>query len=818
MNQPADVSLIPVSPWDGLTNGTHFDSAKILSCRGTGAIAGVVCRQPDDPGFPRSVLPMHFSCSLKKLRLSSIAQHEPIQMNKYLPLCVPAFCLAVFAFNPWAQAQTVSPKPLPDSRFGNWLYQKPNAALWTGATNNGTLVFSASEPPGDFCTLTLFAGATAEADFSQQFSAAVSADQQAKGTVQIEADSGPKSSKAAEGFDVINRSLRSVTSALHTYHMYLGGHGGDRFELAAFQTTSEQSWKQYGPQASQFLLSLKLANSLPADQVAKLLGQPTSADAPALPGFDTPAPIAAAPAPVPAPTPPPAAPDAPSIAPIPLPAPPTAAPVPDAPAAIPVAQAPTTIPDVPLEKSPIVNNDAVVDKTGKSVNGIKLSQHDMVIATPCIVAAADGVIHVAFVEQHPNTYTYAVYYRSSSDNGKTWSAAKNMSEDMTDISVGRTLLLVDARNRVYVIWRAGLKQYASAGADAGSSGCCNLLYRVLENGRWSKILFAQPPASAATQDDGALSFFAAIDAVGRAQVVWNSPPAKWHPELTSGDPNGTYHPAFPYIGDGLVFQATLDGATATPPHEVFLSPINGKREDSMGTYCDGLDTINGYVDSTGAPHFVAEITRSHDGSLGGKSTYEVVENGQVGPIISLPYLSFHASRDVPILLLDASGRKHVIAMYYGGENPNIRDYLVGSDDEPTIIRATPNGKGTVDGFQAYQGPGGRMIAIMQMNDTGERATGETYVSTSTGNGWTKPVNVTNNAGRRSFASKQTGSQSNVAIETSCYPGQAAATYDREGHLLLLMINNEYSLFGSTAFGVEIAGGSSSTPTLQFLRF
>jgi len=135
---------------------------------------------------------MHFSCSLKKLRLSSIAQHEPIQMNKHLPLCVPAFCLAVFAFNPLAQAQPVSPKPVPDSRFGNWLYKKPDAALWTATTNNGALVFAASEPPGDFCTLTLFAGAPADADFSQQFSAAVTADQQAKGTVQIEADSGRK--------------------------------------------------------------------------------------------------------------------------------------------------------------------------------------------------------------------------------------------------------------------------------------------------------------------------------------------------------------------------------------------------------------------------------------------------------------------------------------------------------------------------------------------------------------------------------------------------------------------------------------------------
>jgi len=110
------------------------------------------------------------------------------------------------------------------------------------------------------------------------------------------------------------------------------------------------------------------------------------------------------------------------------------------------------------------------------------------------------------------------------------------------------------------------------------------------------------------------------------------------------------------------------------------------------------------------------------------------------------------------------------------------------------------------------------VVIMQMNDTGERGSGDTFVSESTGKGWSAPVNVTNNDGRRSFASKQTSSQSNVAVAKSYSPGPATAAYDRDGHLLLLMVNNENGLFASTAFGVELAGGSTSTPTLQFLRF
>ena len=189
----------------------------------------------------------------------------------------------------------------------------------------------------------------------------------------------------------------------------------------------------------------------------------------------------------------------------------------------------------------------------------------------------------------------------------------------------------------------------------------------------------------------------------------------------------------------------------------------------------------------------------------------------MGPTVDLPDLSFHAARDVPTLLVDAAGRRHLVVLYPAGERPNIRDYLIGSDDEPVIIRATASIKGTLNGFQAYQGPGGQMIAVMQMNDTGEKSTGETYVSISQGNGWSTPVNVTNNAGRQSFVSKQSGN-SGVVILKSYYPGAAAATLDRKGHLLLLMINNEYGLFASTSFGFELAGGNSSTPTLQFLRF
>ncbi|MDB5296878.1 MAG: hypothetical protein JWO31_2861, partial [Phycisphaerales bacterium] len=96
--------------------------------------------------------------------------------------------------------------------------------------------------------------------------------------------------------------------------------------------------------------------------------------------------------------------------------------------------------------------------------------------------------------------------------------------------------------------------------------------------------------------------------------------------------------------------------------------------------------------------------------------------------------------------------------------------------------------------------------------------GDLFFSTSSvGGKLSTPVNVTNNAFRRTFAALQTGFASNVEVSKTFYPGPAAAAFDKDGHLLLLMIQNERGLFGGQV-GLGSFGGSSTTPTMQFLRF
>ena len=462
--------------------------------------------------------------------------------------------------------------------------------------------------------------------------------------------------------------------------------------------------------------------------------------------------------------------------------------------------APINVPLRPLDQSTLVVKAAdgtpiVANKNGSGIDGIKLSQHDVAIVSPSMAVAPDGTIHVAFVEKHRTTFANAIYHRFSTDGGKTWTEAKNFSEDMPNLEVGRCQVLADARNRVYVIWGTWV-----------AMGRSNMWFRELESGKWSKA----KPVSENPQDNAARSFFAAVDAAGRAQVIWNVDPNERHPELQHSVG----------VGDGLVLQCALDGAIAGQPREVFL-PVIGTVSPSgrVPPSCDNLDTLNGYFDSAGVAHFVAAVTGTMYGANPHPPDYELMENGKTGQIIKLPDLSFHASKAIPTLLLDAKGKQHVIALYLAGEHPNIRDYLLGSEDEPTVIRAAVGLNGAIDGFQACQGPGGRMVAIMQMNDTGERGAEDNFISMSTGDGkWSVPVNVTDNAGRKTYVSRDTTVASQVSRETGCAPGPGVVAFDRDGHMLLLSIKEEYGIVHSTAFGVNLAGGGHITPTLRFLKF
>jgi hypothetical protein len=485
--------------------------------------------------------------------------------------------------------------------------------------------------------------------------------------------------------------------------------------------------------------------------------------------------------------------------------------------AIPESQTSAGPAPVPLENSAIVGMNAqgvlaVAMKNGKPLEGVKLSRHDSYIISPGIAVSREGAIHIAFVERHSQSpYEDNVYHRSSADGGKNWSEAKNLSEVMPGFIVGNCQVAVDVAGNAYVIWRTSVKENYPVDRDAHARPNNHLVYRVLSNGKWSGKAVAIHPNY--PENDGVASWFACTDPAGKVHVIWNMRPDSLHPEAM------TKYGKSPCIGAGMIMEAVLNDTDPGTPREIYHTKIT---EDT--TYhspgCDDLDTIDGYVDAARQVHLIAHVSYAGVGPTDPNHRIHLIEGGVQTLAVNLPNKSFNIWRYPPRLLLDATGRRHIIAMYEAGEQPSIRDYLIGSADEPSIIRAAKEVKGKLIGFQASQGSHGRMVALMEMNDTGNNTDDELYISTSDGGSWTPPVNVTNNTGRKNFFSRDTSiaGASHVASASYWFPGPAAAAYAQDGHLALLYISNQLSVVQSVSLGWTLAGGSSRKPNLLFLRF
>lgn len=471
----------------------------------------------------------------------------------------------------------------------------------------------------------------------------------------------------------------------------------------------------------------------------------------------------------------------------------------------------------PIEASPsVAKNDAgdpvLMEKTGKPIDGVPLSKHNSDIFSPSIAVGRDGTIHVAFCEkQAVMPYAYFVYYRSSTDGGATWSDAKNLSEGLPDTGISRCQVLVDSKNRAYVIWRSDfapgtmaqtVQQYNVAGNRY------NLVYRVLEGGHWSRLTPISHPCTPAKQNDGMATWFAGVDPNGIVQAAWNVSQFPYHPEWFNGQPI--------YDGRSLVYAASLDGPTPSTPREAYRCPPKGVTYNAAFQKTEDFDAINGYFDAANQPHFITTVT-DYEGKADG-TAIALVQAGRQAPALNLPGPESQVWANRPTLLLDAKGRQHIIAFYNGGETPAVKDFSPGNTDEPVVIRAARDVSGKIEGYQAFGAVGGQMIVIMQINDTGGLSEAETFVSMSNGGPWSKAVCVTNNKGRQKFQSVNTSAQSYVAQQTRHRPGEGAAGIDTNGHVLLLLIDKEVTMTVSNAFGVNIAGGDTAKPVLRFIKF
>ena len=440
------------------------------------------------------------------------------------------------------------------------------------------------------------------------------------------------------------------------------------------------------------------------------------------------------------------------------------------------------------------------DANGRPLSLLKLSRFTasgFPVHYTSVAVGAGGGIHAVFTEMPTIGKSAYLYYRASSDGGKSWSEPKNLSDDESGNSVSFARVVVDGQGRVYAIWKyVGVQDLLDGpgGYDNGTL-CC----RVLQNGAWSKRI----PLGIA---EHVLSWFAAVDPHGSLHVIWS----QTAPDVIATRMRFNFGP----LDAEMLQQVAMDGANPGTPKVLMQSKPLSKAEFTP-THI-GIINLSGYVDAAGVAHFVGERKMSRNKDLNGAhETGGIVHwDGQkLDALYAYKSEIFSGFGNPPALMLDDKGREHLLLIPEVAETPSVRDYLLTTDggkvtlgDDPVAAIST-KATGAVGAFQVAQAPGGRMMVMSIQRDIIMDGL-DLYLTIYDKGKWTTPLSITDNAYRRTFFSKQTGGGNSVSRSASYTPAFAAAAMDRSGHPVLLLNNMEYSIVG-----LNNAGTLGSRPVI-----
>jgi hypothetical protein len=280
--------------------------------------------------------------------------------------------------------------------------------------------------------------------------------------------------------------------------------------------------------------------------------------------------------------------------------------------------------------------------------------------------------------------------------------------------------------------------------------------------------------------------------------------------------SGTFTQHLTGIGNGLIFEATLDGATPKV-REMYMAKVNvDPQNPESGKSCDDFNALDGWINKLGTLDVIARTV--HPDKLYESTTEVDLITGKTQlPAIMIPGKETQFNENPPRILSDAAGKPHIIVINTGGEHPSFADWSPGAE-APTPIMQPPTPTGTCLSFQAFQGPGGKMAVLMQTTARAQKEEGDTWLSTSDGGGkWSAPLCITGNATRAASQHTDTSAFHGVTTAQVFGPGAGAIAFDKAGHLYLALVNVRVGSFGQDVGGTAYSVGGSSTPQLVFYK-
>ena len=407
--------------------------------------------------------------------------------------------------------------------------------------------------------------------------------------------------------------------------------------------------------------------------------------------------------------------------------------------------------------------DAAAEETrsGAAAGPVEISSFSKATYT-ALVADGAGALHAVWLDQDPETLRQAIYHRASSDGGRTWGRPSSLSGGQPDGYTGIPSAVADAAGRVYVVWKVVDRGTSMAQEELRSTPAYGtLVYRALENGRWS-------PVRSIGAERGVVAWFAAADLRGRAHVVWSENPDGGGMMSTTADA-------------GTVRQAQLDGSTPRGGQVINAPSRSGKL---------GYWTLSGWIGADGVAHWVAVR-----GSEAERRSV-LVHSGD-GRERTLPYDAAAAGARTPPQLVLTGDEERVI-YYEGGARPRVMDRSLDADRAPVAI-ATGADAETIQDFQ-ISNVGRQLVATIQATGNDGNRLADVYVATLRNYVWTKPVRITDNAN----ATRQQGvtdtrgrSLGTVQVMSAIH---ASVVPDRTGALHVLLTNRETSRHVDTRAG------------------
>ena len=308
-----------------------------------------------------------------------------------------------------------------------------------------------------------------------------------------------------------------------------------------------------------------------------------------------------------------------------------------------------------------------------------------------------GAYHVVFQESPAIGKPVFIYYSTSSDKGNSWSKPVSLSNDNTGNGSGSARILQDGSGMIYAIWKRygnTTDQYPVDHVLLDGPGGYTLgtvFYSVLQGGTWSQPIRINETQR--VQD----SWFATVTPQGKVAVFW----AQMGPAAIK------QHNGYWWYCD-YVRTATLNGTTPSAITN-YSKPWEPATQYEQMPY-QGYINLDGYVDAAGHPHIVYE-KQSTDGVQ--QVTYLDGKNTRV--IYSYPKYSTNNTFSNPAkLLVDEKGVDHVILLPLSSmlESEQVWDMNQGTNATTIIFNFKDSGS-KISGFQASQGPAGKIAVVVE---------------------------------------------------------------------------------------------------------